>query len=107
MTGVFAMRRANGDWFAIENDGRLRVPIFHTAHDALMARLRTVEMLLFSPVALDASLANEIVRGRTDVDFCIIDDPFAGLTQGLCSPQSQVASLLAGGDSSKHSATVG
>jgi hypothetical protein len=51
MTDIFAMRRANGDWFALEDKPRLCVPIFHSAHDAFMARLRTVEMLLFSPVA--------------------------------------------------------
>ena len=94
MTDIFAMRRANGDWFALEDDGRLRVPIFHSAHEALMARLRSVEMLLFSPIALDAKLLNEIVGGRSEVDFCVIDDPFASLSRGLRLPQSQLASLL-------------
>jgi hypothetical protein len=94
MTDVFAMRRANGDWFALENDGRLRVPIFHTAHDALMARLRTVEMLLFSPIALDAKSLNEMVSDRGDVDFCVIDNPSASLKRGLRLPPSQLASLL-------------
>ena len=94
MTDIFAMRRANGDWFALEDDGRLRVPIFHSAHEALMARLRSVEMLLFSPIALDAKLLNEIVGGRGEVDFCVIDDPFASLKRGLRLPQSQLASLL-------------
>jgi hypothetical protein len=94
MTDLFAMRRANGDWFALEDDGRLRVPIFHSAHEALMARLRTVEMLLFSPIALDARLLNEIVGGRSEVDFCMINDPFASLKRGLRLPQLQLASLL-------------
>ena len=107
MTDIFAMRRANGDWFALENDGRLRVPIFHTAHDALMARLRTVEMQLFSPIALNARLVNEIVSGRGEVNFSMINDPFASLKQGLALPQSQLASLLTKADSPKGgSATV-
>ena len=95
MTDIFAMRRANGDWFALEDDGRLRVPIFHSAHEALMARLRSVEMLLFSPIELDAKLLNEIVGGRSEVDFCVINDPFSSLTRGLRLPQSQLSSLLA------------
>jgi len=94
MTDMFAMQRANGDWFALEDDGRLRVPIFHSAHEALMARLRSVEMLLFSPIALDARLLNEIVGDRNEVDFCIINNPFASLRRGLRLPQSQLASLL-------------
>ena len=107
MKTLYAMRRANGDWFALENDGRLRVPIFHTAHDALMARLRTVEMQLFSPIALNARLVNEIVSGRGEVNFSMINDPFASLKQGLALPQSQLASLLTKADSPKGgSATV-
>ena len=72
MSDIFAMRGANGDWFALENDGRLCVPIFHSTHDALMARLRTVEMLLFSPVALDTELLNEIVGGGVRSTFALL-----------------------------------
>jgi hypothetical protein len=94
MTDVYAMRRANGDWFALEDQGRLRVPVFHSAHDAFMARLRSIEMLLFSPIALDARLLNDIVHGRDAVDFCMVNDPFASLRGALALPQSQLASLI-------------
>jgi hypothetical protein len=101
------MRRANGDWFALEDNGRLRVPIFHTAQDAFMARLRTVEMLLFSPIALDTKSLNEMVDGRSDVDFCMITSPSASLRRGLRLPPSQLASLLTNTDSPNGgSATV-
>jgi hypothetical protein len=96
------MRRANGDWFALEEDGKLRVPVFHSTHDAFMARLRTVEMLLFSPIALDVQLVNEIVGGAGAVDFCIINNPFASLRRGLRVPQSQLASLLTCADPPKR-----
>jgi hypothetical protein len=95
MKDVYAMRRANGDWFALEDQGKLRVPVFHSAHDAFMARLRTIEMLLFSPIALDARLLNDIV-GSGAVDFCMINNPFANLRRGPLVPQAQLASLLAG-----------
>src|SRR4051794_7672091 len=98
MTDIFAMRRANGDWFALEDEGRMRVPVFHSAHEAFMARLRTVEMLLFAPIALDARLLNEIVGGRGDVHFCVITNPFASLRQGLRLQQSQLASVLTAAD---------
>jgi hypothetical protein len=102
VTEVYAMRRANGDWFALEEDGKLRVPVFHSTHDAFMARLRTVEMLLFSPIALDVQLVNEIVGGAGAVDFCIINNPFASLRRGLRVPQSQLASLLTCADPPKR-----
>jgi len=101
MTDVFAMRRANGDWFAFDDGGKLRVPLFHSSHDAFMARLRTVEMLLFSPIALDAQLLNEIVNGRSEVDFCMVNNPFASLRRGLRLPQSQLASLFTHADPPK------
>jgi hypothetical protein len=98
MTDVYAMRRANGEWFVLEDNGRLRVPLFHSTHDASMARLRTVEMLLYSPIALDAQLLNEIVGGRSEVDFCIVNNPFASLRRGISLPQAQIASLLGSAD---------
>jgi len=98
MTNVYAMRRANGDWFALEDNGKLRVPVFHSTHDAFMARLRSVDMLLFSPIALDAGMLNDIVGGRGEVDFCIVDNPFASLRQGSRLPQSQLTSILSNTD---------
>ena len=102
MTEIYAMRRATGEWFALEHDGGLRVPVFHSTHDAFMARLRTVEMLLFSPIALDAEMLNEIVAGRSEVDFCMVNNPFASMRRGLRLPQSQLASLLTSADPPKR-----
>jgi hypothetical protein len=93
---IYAMRRANGDWFALEDDGRLRVPLFHSSHDALMSRLRNFGMLLFEPVALDARLLKEVAPAGagSDVDFCIVNDPFGSLSLGSRIAHAQLASLL-------------
>ena len=88
------MRRANGDWFAVEDKGRLRVPVFRSIKDAFMARLRNFGMLLFEPVALDARLLNEIVDGSTEVDFCMVNNPFASLKRGSALQPAQLESLL-------------
>jgi hypothetical protein len=93
---IFAMRRANGDWFAFEGHGRLCVPLFLSSHDALMSRLRHFEMLLFDPVALDAQLLKKVAPAGagSNVDFCIVNDPFASLTRGSHLTLVQVASLM-------------
>ena len=89
------MRRANGDWFAFERHGRLRVPLFHSSQDALMARVRNFGMLLFEPVALDAKLLETLAPlGDSDVDFCIVKDPFASLKRSSCMERSQLALLM-------------
>jgi hypothetical protein len=93
MNDIYAMQRANGDWFALEEHGRLRVPLFHSSHDAMMARLRNVGMLLFEPVTLDTRLLKEIVPvgGGSDVDLCMVNDPFASLNSGSPVAQAQLA----------------
>lgn len=88
------MRRANGDWFTVEDNGKLLVPVFHSSHDAFMARLRTVEMLVFAPIALDLRLLSEIADGRTETDFCLIDNPFASLNRGNTLSYAQAVTLI-------------
>ena len=96
MKEKYAMRRANGDWFALEDHGRLSVPLFHSSHDALMARLRNFGMLLFEPVALDAQLLKEVAPAGagSDVDFRIVNDPFGSLNGGSHLARAQLALLM-------------
>lgn len=96
MKEIYAMRRANGDWFALEGHGRLSVPLFLSSHDALMSRLRNFGMLLFEPVALDARLLNEVAPAGagSNVDFFLVNDPFASLTRGSHLARAQVALLM-------------
>ena len=96
MSDIYAMRRANGDWFALEGRGRLCVPLFHTSHDAMMASLRNSGMLLFRPVALDPSLLKEMVPagGSGYVDFCMVKDPLVSLKRGKPVGQDDLALLL-------------
>jgi hypothetical protein len=96
MSGIYAMRRANGDWFAFEGRGRLRVPLFQTSRDAMMASLRNSGMLLFRPVALDAALLKDMVPagGASYVDFCMVQDPLVSLRRGKALGQEELALLM-------------
>ena len=96
MSDIYAMRRANGDWFAFEGRGRFSVPLFQSSHDAMMASLRNSGMLLFRPVALDAGLLNEMVPagGSGYVDFCMVKDPLVSLRRGKPVEQADLALLL-------------
>ena len=97
MSDIFAMRRANGDWFALEDYGRTCVPVFQSSHDAIMARLRTFGMLLFEPIALDDRLMKEITSSATksDVDFCLVKDPFDSLSRSRRIDPTQLSLLIA------------
>ena len=96
MSDIFAMQRANGDWFALDHYGRLRVPLFHSVHDAMIARLRNFGLLLFEPAVVDARFLKKIVPlpGEDEVDFCMIDDPFASLDRGATVARRELALLI-------------
>lgn len=96
MSDNFAMQRANGDWFALDHQGRLCVPLFHSSHDAMIARLHNFGLLLFKPVLLDARFLKEIVPlpGEDEVEFCMVEDPFARLNRGSIVGQTQLALLI-------------
>jgi hypothetical protein len=96
MSGIYAMRRANGDWFAFEGHGRFRVPLFRSSHDATMASLRNSGMLLFRPVALDTHMLKQMVPagGAGYVDFCMVKDPLVSLKRGKPVGQDALVSLL-------------
>jgi hypothetical protein len=102
------MRRANGDWFAFEGRGRLRVPLFHSSHDAMMARLRNFGMLLFQPVALNARLLKEMVpaSGAGYADFCMVKDPLVSLGRGNPLKQEDIVLLLNNGNGHQDSGHV-
>lgn len=96
MSDIFAMQRANGDWFALDHHGRLRVPLFHSSQDAMIARLHNFGLLVFKPVVLDARFLKEIVPlpGEDEVDFCMVDDPFASFNRGSTMRRTQLALLI-------------
>lgn len=96
MTAIYAMQRANGDWFALDDHGRLRVPLFNSSQDAITARLRNVGMLLFKPVALDARLLKAIVPvgDESGVDFWLVNDPSVNLNRGHLVGHAQLAVLV-------------
>jgi hypothetical protein len=96
MSDIFAMQRANGDWFAFDDHGRLRVPLFHSSHDAMIARTRNFGLLLFKPVVLDAHFLKEAVPspGEAEVDFCMVNDPLVNLNRGSSVGRQQLALLI-------------
>ena len=84
MSCIYAMQRANGDVFALDQKGRLCVPLFHSSGDAMTARSRNSDMLLFKPVALDARLLRELApkAAPNNVDLLLVKDPLRSLKRG-------------------------
>lgn len=96
MNEIYALRRANGDWFSLDDHGRFRVPIFQNRSDAMIARARNFEMLLFNPVALTRLLIKQLVpaSGVGEVDFCMIRDPLDKLERGRLLKHADLEALV-------------
>ena len=94
--GMYAMRRANGDWFALEDEGLLRVPVFRTSGEALQARTRNYGMLLFSPILLDERTLDALAPSGAEAptNFWLVDNPSAKLSRGRRVGHAQLASLV-------------
>lgn len=96
MSNLYAMRRANGDWFALDDGGRFRVPVFRSQRGGMLARVTHWGMLLFKPTALDVSTLDELVTtdGAGETDFWLVDDPFTSLKRGHLIDRAQLSLLV-------------
>ena len=99
MSEIFAMQRANGDVFALDHNGGFCVPLFHSSSDAMTARSRNTDMLLFKPVALGDRLLREIApqRNGSDVALLLVKDPLRSLKHGRLIEHAELVLLLGRG----------
>lgn len=96
MSDIYALQRANGDVFALDDKGRFCVPLFHSSRDALTARLRNGDMLLFKPVVVDDLLLRELVPkdGQNNVDLLLVKDPLRNLKRGDLINHAELVSIV-------------
>jgi hypothetical protein len=107
MNSLVAMRRANGDWFALDDEGRFRVPVFHSAGDAMLARARDSGMECFRPVVLDeVAFKNLTTTDEGKACFWLVEDPLRRLSLGRPLDHTQLARLMQNGDEQAGSSRV-
>ena len=96
MDTIYAMQRANGDWFALDDHERLRVPLFSSVLDGMRARVDVWGMRLFKPVALDGRKLKELVPadGVGEAELWLVDSPFTNLKRGRLIDRSQLSLLV-------------
>lgn len=91
----YAMRRANGDWFAVDDSGHLRMPIFKSSGEAMIARSYDTGMECFRPVSFDAHALEELKRTDGDTaSFLIVADPVRDPKHGFRLGFTELASLM-------------
>lgn len=100
MGSLFAMRRANGDWFGLEDSGQTRVPVFLSSGEAMIARSRDLGMECFRPVALDKRALDQLKTTESDTSpFLIVSDPLLSLKRGRRLSFSELSLMVVKCDS--------
>lgn len=94
------MQRANGDWFAIKDPQRFRVPLFSGMKEAMDVRAFNVEMLVFSPAPFDERALKTFGESEGDrpVYFWLVEKASRNMRKGVALRHEQVASMLAGSE---------
>ncbi len=96
---LYAMQRANGDWFALDDHGKFRVPVFHSIREAMIARSRDTGMECFRPVALDeAAFVKLTTTDEGKACFWLVGDPTINLSRGRALDPTQLALILHNGN---------
>jgi hypothetical protein len=99
MKTLFAMRRANGDWFALDDQGSFRVPVFHTSGEAMLARSLDTGMECFRPVVLDdAAFKNLTTTDEGKACYWLVADPLLKLSRGRSFDLKQLVEFRKNGD---------
>lgn len=92
---LYAMRRANGDWFAFDDQGSFRVPVFRSTRDAMVARRRDAGMECFRPVALDeVALKNLTSTDEGKATFWLIANPLRNMSHALRLDRKQFEQFI-------------
>lgn len=93
------MRRANGDWFALDDKGSFRVPVFHSSSAAMTARMQDSGMECFRPVIIDdAAFKNLATTDDGKASFWLITDPLRKLSRGQALDQRELEAILHGAE---------
>jgi hypothetical protein len=99
MKTLFAMRRANGDWFAVDDRGAFRVPLFQSSSAAMLARSRDTGMECFRPVLLDApAFENLTTTDEGKACFWLVADPLRELSRGRAFDRQQLSLFMTNAD---------
>ena len=99
MKTLFAMRRANGDWFALDDHGRFRVPVFHSIGEAMIARSRDTGMECFVPEVLDVpAFKNLTTTDEGKACFWLVENPLMKLSRGLALDHQQLERFMQNGE---------
>src|SRR4030095_7420412 len=95
LSSLYAMQRANGDWYALDDHGGFRVPVFRSNREAMVARSRDSGMECFRPVIIDSrAFHNLTTTDGGKAFFWFVENPAINLNRGRRFDHAQLAALI-------------
>lgn len=96
MNYMYAMRRANGDWFTMDAGGRLHVPVFRSRDVAVQSHWRNSGMMFFEPAVLGEQALKDLAPAAeaSGFGFWLVDDPSADPRRGRPLNHAQLTLLV-------------
>ena len=93
---LYGMQRANGDWFAIREPSRFRVPLFSSVDDARATRSFNIDLLVFGPALFDERALKQIGHLEEDrgVYFWLVEQSSRNMGRGTALEREQVELML-------------
>ena len=97
---LYGMKRANGDWFAIKEPLRFRVPLFSSMSEAADVRAFNVEMLVFSPTIFDENALKQVGQLEDDrpVYFWLVEKASRTMRHGIAVQHEEMNLILSGAE---------
>jgi hypothetical protein len=93
---LFGMQRANGDWFAIREPSRFRVPLFSSVDEARATRAFNVDLLVCRAVLFDERALKQVAEREADrsVYFWLVDQYSRNMRRGIALERDQLKVML-------------
>jgi hypothetical protein len=93
---LFGMQRANGDWFAIKEPSRFRVPLFTSVDEARATRAFNVDLLVCRAVLFDERALKQVAELETNRTFYfwLVDEYSRNMRRGVALERDQVELML-------------
>ena len=93
---LYGMQRANGDWFAIREPTRFRVPLFSSVDEAKSVRAFNVELLVFSAALFDERALKQVGQFEENraVYFWLVDESSRNMRRGVALEREDVELMI-------------
>jgi hypothetical protein len=97
---MYAMQRANGEWFMTEIDGKRCLPVFRSFAAAQRVQARIADLMVYLAQPLDSRTLMEFSSSNGSLGYWLVDEfePSPSMKPGRWLSASELATIGEDGD---------